>query len=128
MLENEAGDVRLRVVVGDQAGRNGFFSVVYAMAKRFAKHGRRFGEEITLQANPRLVVPMQVADLIAWETTYYRLQRPPRPEYARLRRLGQFKIGQPPRMFEGWGPPSSEELILCLEELASEPGAETGGA
>lgn len=123
LLAHEPADVMLRVVVADQAGKNGFAEILYAMAKRYASNRGRMASDITTQANPRAVVPLQVADLVAWETTFDRTQKSPRPTFLRLRRLGgAFKVGQPPRMFEEWGPPDPLLLLEAIKALLEEMG------
>lgn len=123
-LKNQPPDARLRVVVADTPSKNGFAEILYEMAKRHAKHRGRLADEITTQANPRDVVPLQVADLIAWETTRDRIEHAPRSVFLRLRRLGRFKVGQPPRMFDGWGPPDQQMILELLRDLPAQMGGD----
>lgn len=68
------------------------------------------------QASYKDKVPLQVADLIAWECTKDSLGKRPWPSFLRLRRApGKFKIGNPPNMFEDWGPPPIHVLRELVE-------------
>jgi hypothetical protein len=68
------------------------------------------------------VVPLQVADLVAWESTRDAIEIAPRREFMRIRALGRFGRGNPPTMFAGWGRPPYEifEIWARLQEDDSE--------
>lgn len=100
--QDQSLEEHIRVVLSDQPSKIGLSDVAHRIVRELSPYGHRISKEIIQHAGPREFVPLQAADLLAWETTRDRVERMPRSAYLRLRKRGRFGVGDPPRPMEGW--------------------------
>lgn len=99
-------DGRIHVVFAQKSKLSGkaaeYFSDIILHAPKLESRFRG----LNFLGEPRNLLPLQMADLVAWHLRRYNSRlhggERPREEYSVLRRHAWFHKADPPRMFEGW--------------------------